>query len=346
MSESSSQQPLRVGVLGVGHLGSHHARIYNESTGWALVGVFDTNPERNAEVAQRHRVDVCESQDALLNHVDAISICTPTDSHFAIARAAAERGIHVFVEKPMCANDDEAQELVSIIARAGVACAVGHIERFNPAMTAVRERIGLPRFIEAHRLNQFSPRGLATDVVLELMIHDIDLVRWLVGEEPSEIRAAGVPVLSHTDDIANCRLAFPSGCVANLTASRISANPMRKIRVFSKDYYTSIDLSAKSVEAYRLFSDNDDSIEPGYWVLAQSEGKRIARWTAPLEQYDALEAELEDFRQAIVTGRLPRVTVQEGANSLRVALAVAEACRVQAGIATGKMAPKAPAPCS
>ncbi|GAB4322622.1 MAG: Gfo/Idh/MocA family oxidoreductase [Candidatus Zixiibacteriota bacterium] len=328
-----SAVPLRVGVIGVGHLGSHHARILNDSFGWNLVGVFDTDADRNADTSHRYKLKTFHSRDALLDEVEAVTICTPTASHFDIAVAAVQRGVHVFVEKPICSTDDEANRLVDLVSKAGVTHAAGHIERFNPAVNAVRDRIGVPRFIEAHRLNQFSPRGLATDVVLELMIHDIDLVRWLVGSEPVEIRAAGVPVLSTTDDIANCRLAFADGCIANLTASRISANPMRKLRVFSKDHYTSIDLSAKSVESYKLFAGDSGVVEPGYRVLAQSEGKKIARWSAPLEPYDALEAELENFRQAITGESSARVDLVEAARSLKVALAVAQACREQAQIA-------------
>ncbi len=332
MSGDGASKP-RVGVVGVGHLGSHHARILHESYGWHLIGVFDSNPERNVDVSNRYQLRTFDSCESLLADVDAITICTPTESHCDIASEAARRGKHVFVEKPICATDDEANRLVRIVTDAGVTHAAGHIERFNPAINAIRERIGTPRFIEAHRLNQFSSRGLATDVILELMIHDIDLVRWMVGSEPVEIRAAGVPVLSSTDDIANCRLAFADGCVANLTASRISAKPMRKIRIFSKDHYTSIDLSAKSVESYKLFAEDVDSVEPGYWVLAQSEGKKIARWTAPLEPYDALEAELENFRQAIAGEAAARVDLTEAAKSLHVALVVARACRDQAQIA-------------
>jgi predicted dehydrogenase len=330
---TSDVRPIRVGVLGVGHLGSHHARILNASYGWDLVGVFDTNPQRNADVSQQYSLTPYSDGHALIADVDAVTICTPTASHFAIACDAAERGVHVFVEKPICSTDEEASQLVDIVAQHGIANAAGHIERFNPAINAIRDHIGIPRFIEAHRLNQFSPRGLATDVILELMIHDIDLVRWLVGEEPIEIRAAGVPVLSQTDDIANCRLAFANGCVANLTASRISANPMRKIRLFSKDHYTSVDLSAKSVESYKLFGDDTAAVDPDYRVLVQAEGKRIARWSTPLDTYDALEAELENFRRAILGEEQARVNLDEAAKSLRVALAVAHACREQAAVA-------------
>jgi predicted dehydrogenase len=178
----------------------------------------------------------------------------------------------------------------------------------------------------------FAPRCLETNVILDLMVHDIDLVRWLVGDEPSEIRAAGVPVLSHTDDIANCRMSFPGGCIANLTASRISVTPMRKIRVFAQDYYASFDLAAKSVDSYRLFDAASHPDDHEYRTVAAMGGRRIARWSAPSPTYDALETELADFRDAIVEGHAPRVTLAEGGKSLKVALSVAAACREHAAI--------------
>ena len=333
MSDATSGSDPRIGVIGVGHLGAHHARILNAAPGWNLTAIFDCDPKRNEQTAQSYDLPVCSGLDELLSRVDAISICTPTESHFEIAKEAMSHGRHVFVEKPVCETVEQANELVTMARDRNLVGAVGHIERFNPAINAIRERIGQPRFIEAHRLNQFSPRGLTTDVILELMIHDIDLARWLVGEEPCEIRAAGVPVLSKTDDIANCRLSFPSGCVANLTASRISANPMRKIRIFSHDHYTSVDLSAKSVESYRLFDQSTESNENGYTTLAALEGRRITRWTAPTTVYDALEAELNDFQNAVTQAGSPRVSLAEGAKSLQVALSVAQACREQAHVA-------------
>jgi len=327
MSGRSSGGRLTIGVVGVGHLGSHHARILHESADWHLTGVYDIEPEKSLDVATRFGLPVCRDVEDLLQRVTAVSVCSPTESHYDIARRAIELGRHVFVEKPVCANNTEAESLIDMARRAGVIGAVGQIERFNPAVNAVSKRIGSPRFIEAHRLNQFSMRGLATDVVLELMIHDIDLARWLIGEEPVEIRASGVPVLSVTDDIANCRLQFPGGCVANLTASRISTNPMRKIRVFSQDHYTSIDLSQKSVDLYRLFRSGEEPSAKEYLTLAEGQGRRVSRWTTPVTMYDALEAELADFRDAIANKRSPRVDLIEGAKSLRVALDVARACR-------------------
>jgi len=327
---SSVVSPMAVGVIGIGHLGSHHARIYSQMAGCNLTAVFDIDPQKNADASQRYKLAECTSIDGLLKCVDALSICTPTETHFDVARAAIEQGKHILVEKPVCDSNDDAEALIDLAEKAGVVGAVGQIERFNPAVAGVRERIGRPRFIEGHRLNMFAPRCLETNVILDLMIHDIDLVRWLVGDEPNEIRAAGVPVLSHTDDIANCRMSFPDGCIANLTASRISVTPMRKIRVFSQDYYASLDLAAKSVDSYRLFDAAAHPDDHEYRTIAAMEGRRIARWSAPTPTYDALETELADFRDAIIDKRAPRVTLAEGAKSLKVALAVAAACREHA----------------
>ncbi|MBI3872716.1 MAG: Gfo/Idh/MocA family oxidoreductase [candidate division Zixibacteria bacterium] len=322
--------PLTIGVIGVGHLGSHHVRILAALDLWQLAGVFDVDARKNATVAAQYNLSTCGSIDELIERVQAVVICTPTESHAPLARRAIAQGRHVLVEKPLCSSDVEAGELIALARHSGVTAAVGHVERFNPALAVIRGHLGSPRFIEAHRLNQFSPRGLATDVILEMMIHDIDIVRDLVGAEPVEIRAAGVPVLSETDDIANCRLAFPDGCIANLTASRISATPMRKLRIFSADHYTVVDLAEKSAESYRLFGSAALPPAEGYRTLTQWQGKAIAHQAFAVPQVNALEAELRDFHAAILERRPPRVDFAEGARSLRLALAIAAACKESA----------------
>jgi predicted dehydrogenase len=327
---------LSIGVIGVGHLGAHHARILSQSSRWNLAGVFDADAAKNHEVSAQYHLPPCASADEMIARCDAAVVCTPTDSHFAQASAAIRAGIHVFVEKPLVATNEQAAQLQELLVAHRVTGAVGLIERFNPAVLAVRDQIESPRFIEVHRLNAFSPRGLATDIVLEVMIHDIDLACWLVGEEPSEIRAAGVPVLSETDDIANCRLAFPGGCIANLTASRISTSPMRKLRVFSVNRYTSIDLQSKTAETYRLFDEGESVLPTTYAPVASWHGRAIGRHSADVPDANALEAELDDFHSAIVEGRNPRVGVADGARSLKVALAVADACREAAQIARAR----------
>jgi predicted dehydrogenase len=324
---------LTIGVIGVGHLGVHHARLLAQSTNWKLSGIYDSDPVKNREVAGLYQLQVCESAEELIARCDAVVVCTPTDSHFRLASTAIKSGKHVFVEKPLVGSNKEANELEELRQNHNVVGAVGLIERFNPAVLAVRDQIESPRFIEVHRLNSFSPRGLATDIVLEVMIHDIDLARWLVGEEPSEIRAAGVPVLSQTDDIANCRLAFPGGCVVNLTASRISTSPMRKLRVFSVNRYTSIDLQAKTAETYRLFGEGEGIPTTAYSPVASWQGRAIGRHMSDVTDSNALEAELDDFHAAVLGKRTPRVSLIDGARSLKVALAVAAACREAAQIA-------------
>lgn len=324
---------LSIGVIGVGHLGAHHVRLLSQSPNWQLAGIFDTDPTKNRDVAVQYQLPNCASVGDLIARCDAIVVCTPTDSHFVLASAAITAGKHVFVEKPLVGSNEEADQLEALRRKHNVTGAVGLIERFNPAVLAVRDQIESPRFIEVHRLNSFSPRGLATDIVLEVMIHDIDLARWLVGEEPTEIRAAGVPVLSETDDIANCRLAFPSGCVVNLTASRISTSPMRKLRVFSVNRYTSIDLQAKTAETYRLFGDGEGIPTSTYSPVASWQGRVIGRHTSEIADSNALDAELNDFHAAIVEKRPPCVSLIDGARSLKVALAVAAACREAAQIA-------------
>jgi hypothetical protein len=319
---------LTIGVVGVGHLGAHHARLLAQSSRWQLKAVFDIDSRKNSETAAQYSLPLCSSVEELIDRCQAVVVCTPTASHTLLAEAAINAGRHVFVEKPLCGDEGEIARLLALIDRTPVIGAVGHIERFNPAVEAVRTEIEKPRFIEAHRLNSFSPRGLATDIVLEVMIHDIDLVCDLVGETPHEIRAAGVPVLSNTDDIANCRLAFPGGCVANLTASRISTSPMRKLRVFSVNRYTSIDLQARTAETYRLFGAQGSPDIGAYTPVASWQGRAIGRHTAEPNDANALESELNDFHSAITEGRRPRVDFHEAARSLRVALAVAEACRL------------------
>lgn len=324
---------LTIGVIGVGHLGVHHVRLLSQSTRWSLRGIFDSDPVKNRDVAGQYKLQECASADELIARCDAVVVCTPTGSHFTLASAAIKSGKHVFVEKPLVGSNEEAVQLENLRLEHNVTGAVGLIERFNPAVLAVLDQIESPRFIEVHRLNSFSPRGLATDIVLEVMIHDIDLARWLVGEEPSEIRAAGVPVLSETDDIANCRLAFPSGCVVNLTASRISTSPMRKLRIFSVNRYTSIDLQAKTAESYRLFGEGEGIPVGSYSPVASWNGRAIGRSMADVPDSNALDAELHDFHTAIVDNRSPRVSFADGARSLKVALAVASACRDAAQIA-------------
>ncbi len=237
--------PLNMGVLGVGHLGQHHARLYASLPETRLAGVFDTDSERAALVAGRHGCPVFSTPEALVAAVDAVSVAAPTTFHHRLAKLCLAQGKHVLVEKPIAVTVEEARDLVALARSKSCVLQVGHSERFNPIMLAVRDRIGAPGFIEAHRLGTYSERGTDVDVVLDLMIHDLDLVLSLVGSPVEEIRAAGVAVLSSRVDIANARLQFANGCVANLTASRISSAKMRRFRIYQQDGYVSIDLQAR-----------------------------------------------------------------------------------------------------
>ena len=243
---------VRAGVIGVGALGQHHARVYAQLPGVNLVGVHDVSSDRAEEVAGRHETRAFTSVEALLAEVDAVSVAVPTVDHHRIGLAALRAGKDVLLEKPMAATLDEADDLIRAAGEGKALLQVGHIERFNPAVAVLAAHAGQPRFIEVHRLASFSPRSLDIDVVLDLMIHDLDIVLSLDGSEPVQVDAVGVPVLTPRADIANARLRFASGLIANLTASRVSAEKVRKFRVFSPRTYVSLDLAARSAAVHRL----------------------------------------------------------------------------------------------
>ncbi len=319
----------KVGVIGVGALGSIHARVFKELTTCELTAVYDVDDEKNRNIASLYSLPICRDFDELLHKCTAVSVVTPTDTHCSIAMKALGRGRHVFIEKPVTASVPEAETLAERAKEKGCIVGVGHIERFNPAFEGVINELGAPRFIEAHRLNRFSPRGLETAVILDLMIHDLDLVLAMVDSPVSEIRAAAVPVVSETDDIANCRLQFENGCVANLTASRITAQPLRKLRVFTNDRYASLDLKEKKAELYRLFrkKGKDAAIPERYTPVVDTGTSRIARLGVAVKSGEMLAAELGDFISAVQTRRQPRVGLQEATRALSLALDIAEAAR-------------------
>jgi len=237
---------VRVGVVGVGALGQHHARVYADLPGASLAGIYDVDHARAAEVAARHGVPAFSHMRELAGAVDAISIAVPTVDHHRVARELLEAGKDVLVEKPVTARLEEAEDLIGLAREKGAILQVGHIERFNPAVDALRKAALQPRFIEVHRLSPFSPRSLDVDVVLDLMIHDLDIVLCLDDSGAVQVDAVGVPVLTSKVDIANVRLRFASGLIANLTASRVSAEKVRKFRVFSPKTYISVDFAARS----------------------------------------------------------------------------------------------------
>ena len=298
---------MRLAVVGVGHLGRHHARIISALPDVELVSVVDVNASRAREIAAQYQTTASTDWRELLGAVDGVTIAAPTEVHAQIADAFLDRHVHVLVEKPMTATTAEADRLLARARERGVTLAVGHTERFNPAIAHVKPLIHAPRFIEVHRLGTFPERSLDIDVVFDLMIHDLDLVLDIVGDEVTSVEAVGVPVLTGRIDIANVRLRFANGCIANLTASRISRERVRKIRFFQRDAYVSVDYAAQEVEMYRLV--------PRPEQMPAIEGGKVA---VPREE--PLKLELEDFVQAIRARRSPRVSGEQG----RAALALAE----------------------
>jgi len=303
---------VRVGVAGVGHLGQHHARLYAGLTGCRLVAVADTDETRAREVAARHGVTALADPALLIGQVDAVSVAVPTVAHRDVAEPFLRAGVAVLVEKPIAGSLDETDRMIQSARASGAMLVVGHTERFNPAVQALRARARAARFIECHRLGSFAPRSLDIDVVLDLMIHDIDIALDLDGTAVTAVEAVGVNALTPRVDIANARLTFASGCVANLTASRISATRTRKIRVFQRDSYLSCDCAERSLEHYRL--------------EAPAAGGRpsIVRESPIVPDDEPLRRELEAFVRAVAGGPSFPVTAHAGRMALEVAVQVME----------------------
>jgi predicted dehydrogenase len=316
---------LRVAVIGVGHLGKHHARILSSLPGVELVAVVDTNRERAAEIAAANRTWAKFDCHELLGRVDAVTIAVPTELHCEVALPFLEAGVPVLVEKPIARSLSEADEMIEAAADAGVILAVGQTERFNPALAAARPLVTDPRFIEVHRLGTFPERSLDIDVVFDLMIHDLDVVLSLVDSDVESLEAVGVPVITNRVDIANARLRFANGCIVNLTASRISRDRVRKIRFFQPSAYVSIDYATQKVEVYRLVKDGGplDAAQGRPFDAAQArpsiEGGEIA-----VASEEPLKRELADFVAAIVERRAPVVTGEAGRRALSLAQEIAD----------------------
>jgi predicted dehydrogenase len=304
--------PLRAGVIGVGHLGQHHARLYASLPEAQLIGVADQSVERAKTVADRHGARAFRTADELLLHVDVVSVAAPTSAHYAVAKACLQAGKHVLVEKPIAVTPGEAKELVQLAKQRDCCLQVGHSERFNPVMALMRPHIGQPVFIECHRLSSFSERGTDVDVVLALMIHDLDLVLSLNPGPVEEVRAAGVAVLSSSIDIANARIQFRSGCVANLTSSRVSTNTMRRLRLFQRDNYLSIDFQTRQGMICRR---NVKTGERPTVEVAHLQGG----------DEDPLKLHLGSFLLAAGTGAWRGVSGEDGAAAVDVAYQVLQA---------------------
>jgi predicted dehydrogenase len=311
---------LKVGVLGAGHLGKIHLRLLQQSLKYELVGFYDENQENGAKIAKEFGYKQFHTIATLIHAVEVIDIVTPTLSHYKCAKVAIKSGKHVFIEKPISNTVQEAEEIIALAKEFNVKGAVGHVERFNPAFIATKNRIENPMFIETHRLAEFNPRGTDVPVVLDLMIHDIDAILSVVKSKVKSIHASGVAVISETPDIANARIEFENGCVANLTSSRISLKNMRKSRFFQKDAYISVDFLEKKCEVVKM---KDAPEVPGDFdmILQNAEGikKQIYFSNPEVENNNAILDELEDFAHAITSNSRPTVNLEDGTEALRVA---------------------------
>ncbi|WP_411768847.1 Gfo/Idh/MocA family protein [Winogradskyella sp. A3E31] len=311
---------LKAGVLGAGHLGKIHLRLLKQSEKFQLVGFYDADATNAKKVVDEFGYTYFDSIDALIDAVDVVDIVTPTLSHYDCAKKAIAKGKHIFIEKPITNTVEEAETIRTLVAEHGVKGQVGHVERFNPAFIAVKDNIDNPMFIETHRLAEFNPRGTDVPVVLDLMIHDIDIILSVVNSPVKHISASGVSVVSDTPDIANARIEFKNGCVANLTASRISLKNMRKTRFFQKDAYISVDFLEKACEVVKM---KDAPENPGDFdmILQNAEGvkKQIYFDNPEISNNNAILNELETFADAINNNTKPIVTLHDGTEALRVA---------------------------
>jgi predicted dehydrogenase len=316
---------LKVGVLGAGHLGKIHLRLLNESEKYELIGFYDPDAINAKKVSEEFGYSYFENINTLIDAVDVIDIVTPTLSHFDCAKKAMGKGKHIFIEKPITNTLAEAEELLSLETKYNVKGQVGHVERFNPAFIAVKDKIENPMFIETHRLAEFNPRGTDVPVVLDLMIHDIDAILSVVNSEVKKINASGVSVISKSPDIANARIEFENGCVANLTASRISLKNMRKSRFFQKDAYIAVDFLEKKVEVVKM-KDAPEKAGDFDMVLQNAEGikKQIYFENPDIKTNNAIADELESFADAITNNSVPVVSLKQGTQALKVALQIIE----------------------
>lgn len=313
----------KIGVIGAGHLGKIHINCIKEISGYDLVGFYDVNPLVASDVHQKYNIPAFENFEELLEKVDVIDIVTPTVSHFEYAKKSLEAKKHVFIEKPIVTTLEEAKELMKISKNAGVQIQIGHVERFNPAFLATRSYINEPKFIEAHRLSYYNPRGTDVPVVLDLMIHDIDILLTIIDSPIKGIYANGVPVLTQNIDIANARIEFEDGSVANLTASRISMKKMRKMRLFQQDSYISMDFLNKQSEVIKIEdnikNDTNDIVFLFPIQLNNDNLKYVVVKKINLPEINAIKTELEKFLESIELGIKPEVTIDDGYKVLDVA---------------------------
>ena len=318
---------LKIGVLGAGHLGKIHIKCIKEIPEYDLIGFYDSDEENSEKVEKEFNIRRYSSLDELVDAVDMVDIVTPTISHFECASKSLKKFRHVFLEKPIVTTLDEARELIKIAEEANVKVQVGHVERFNPAFLAAEQYFSKPMFIETHRLAQFNPRGTDVPVILDLMIHDIDIILSVVKSNIRKVSASGVAVVSDTPDIANARIEFENGCVANLTASRISLKKMRKSRFFQRDAYISVDFLKKELEVVRIKDfEKASGIPVGFMLdLGPGKGTKQILFDKPeIKPTNAIRTELESFYSAIINNTTPSVTINDGYSALELAHKIIE----------------------
>ncbi|MEZ4817008.1 MAG: Gfo/Idh/MocA family oxidoreductase [Flavobacteriaceae bacterium] len=314
---------LKAGVLGAGHLGKIHLKLLDQSSKYELIGFYDADASSAKQIEEEFGYKSFPSMESLIQACDMIDVVTPTIHHFDCAKKVVEAGKHLFIEKPITQTVEEAETLLALVKKHGVKGQVGHVERFNPAFMAVKDMFDKPMFIEAHRLAEFNPRGTDVPVVLDLMIHDIDAILSVVKSKVKNVTASGVSVISETPDIANARIEFENGCVANLTASRISMKKMRKARFFQRDAYISVDFLDKKVEVVKM--KNAPKVADDFaMILTNAEGKKKQIYfdNPKITNNNAILDELETFANAIEDNTTPVVTLEQATEALRVALQV------------------------
>ncbi|MFL2611330.1 MAG: Gfo/Idh/MocA family protein [Flavobacteriaceae bacterium] len=318
-----STKLIKIGVFGAGHLGKIHLKLLNESKIFKLIGFFDVNTEHSVKIEKEFGYKYFNDSNHLLESVDAIAIITPTKFHYEIAIKCIEKNKHIFIEKPITYTVEQAEKIVKFSKEKKIIGQVGHVERFNPAFNSIKKIIGNPMFIESHRLSEFNPRGTDVSVVLDLMIHDIDIVLSLISSKVKNITSSGVSVISDTPDIANARIEFQNGAVANLTASRISLKNMRKLRFFQRETYISVDLYNKKVEVVKMI-DAPKKLDEFALTLENAEGKKkqILFDSPKVSNHNAILLELENFADSIINGKKPIVTLEDGMDALKIAYSI------------------------
>ena len=318
-----STKLIKIGVFGAGHLGKIHLKLLNESKKFNLLGFHDVNPDYSIKIEKEFGYKYFEDSNLLIESSDAIAIITPTPSHFEIAMKCIEKNKHIFIEKPIAYSVEEAEEIVKFSKEKKIIGQVGHVERFNPAFNSINNMIGNPMFIESHRLSEFNPRGTDVSVVLDLMIHDIDIILSLISSDIKNISSSGVSVISNTPDIANARIEFQNGAVANLTSSRISLKNMRKLRFFQKETYISVDLYNKKAEVVKM-TDAPKQLDQFALTLENAEGKRkqIIYKNPKVVNNNAIQIELENFANSINNGIKSIVSLEDGTRALKVAYSI------------------------